>query len=661
MPHNRLGQSTSPYLLQHKDNPVHWWPWCDDALQTAKDQDKVILLSVGYAACHWCHVMAHESFEDMETAELMNAHFINVKVDREERPDIDHIYQTALQLLGQQGGWPLTMFLTPDGKPFWGGTYFPKTPRYGQPAFSSILERITQVYKERDPAVFSNAENISNHIQKLVDRNQKGELTPDILNTVASQLYRHLDPENGGFGKAPKFPNVMNLELLWRHFLRTKDEAYGLAVENALTHICEGGIYDHLGGGFSRYTVDERWLIPHFEKMLYDNALLLRLLTQVWRHNKSPLYARRIEETIAWLQRDMMSDEGLFISSFDADSEGEEGKFYVWSEAEIDTLLKDQAAAFKAIYDVTPSGNWEGKTILNRLHNLNAADHMQDQRQILLKAREKRIPPGRDDKILCDWNALNLLALAEAAMTFGRGDWLEQAASSFNALLSTLRPDGQLYHNSGKSKLGADGFLEDHVTLALASLMLFSTTGNNSYLQEAIALEKQITKEFAAPNGGYYMAKSNASYLIAKPRPIADQATPAGNGLMVALLSRLHSFTGEDEYQKKMDTLISTFAGEIHRNVFPLGSFLNGFDDHISTIEILIKSEKQDIIDAVWQNAPPQAVIRFVKEGEKTTLNEHHPAYSNLQKPGDYVLICQRRSCSLPLTRAQDIIQTLKS
>ena len=417
-PGNRLCRETSPYLLQHQDNPVHWWAWGPEALAEAKRTGKPILLSVGYAACHWCHVMAHESFEDAETARVMNDLFVNIKVDREERPDVDAIYMAALHELGEQGGWPLTMFLTSDAEPFWGGTYFPKESRYGRPAFAQVLKEIARIYREEQGKVRQNADALKDRLAPKFEEGGPDAIPGDAaLADLARRLLQLVDPTHGGIRGAPKFPQVQFFNFLWRAGLR-----YGLpnplqAVELTLAHIAQGGIYDHLGGGFARYSVDERWLVPHFEKMLYDNALLLELMTEVWRETKSPLFATRVSETVDWLLREMVTEEGGFASSLDADSEGEEGKFYVWSLAEIEEVLGAcrMRVSSPKIYDVTPEGNFEGHTILNRINSLELRDAATEarltlMRKKLLARRASRVRPGFDDKVLADWNGLMIAA-----------------------------------------------------------------------------------------------------------------------------------------------------------------------------------------------------------------------------------------------------------
>ncbi|HEY9520289.1 MAG TPA: thioredoxin domain-containing protein, partial [Methyloceanibacter sp.] len=454
---NRLGRETSPYLLQHQGNPVHWWAWGPGALAEAKRTGKPILLSVGYAACHWCHVMAHESFEDEETARVMNDLFVNIKVDREERPDVDAIYMAALHELGEQGGWPLTMFLTSDAEPFWGGTYFPKDARYGRPAFTQVLKEIARVYRDEQGKVRQNADALKDRLAPKFDGG--ADAGPDaipgdaVLKDLGRRLLQLVDPTNGGIRGAPKFPQTQFFNFLWRAGLR-----YGLpnpleAVELTLAHIAQGGIYDHLGGSFARYSVDERWLVPHFEKMLYDNALLLELMTEVWRETKSPLLAARVSETVDWLLREMVTEEDGFASSLDADSEGEEGKFYVWSLSEIEEVLgPEDARLFAEIYDVTPEGNFEGHNILNKINSLELRDDATEarltlMREKLLARRASRVRPGFDDKVLADWNGLMIAALTKAAEAFDRPDWLAAAERAFAFVSVRMMSGVRLLHS----------------------------------------------------------------------------------------------------------------------------------------------------------------------------------------------------------------------
>ena len=475
---NRLGHETSPYLLQHKHNPVDWWPWGPEALAEAKQTGKPILLSVGYAACHWCHVMAHESFENDATARVMNELFVNIKVDREERPDIDQIYMAALHHLGEQGGWPLTMFLTPEGEPIWGGTYFPPSSRYGRPGFVDVLHEIARLFREEPEKIEQNRAAL---MQRLVGAARKpGRVTIGIaeLNNAAQQLGGIIDPVNGGTRGAPKFPQAALFELLWRAGLRTGEARYFGAVDITLHHICEGGIYDHLGGGFSRYSVDERWLVPHFEKMLYDNAQLLELLAIAYVRLQKPLYRQRARETVAWLAREMTTGEGAFSASLDADSEGEEGKFYVWSyDAVIRELGMEEGEFFARHYDVTPAGNFEGHNILNRLKPLPRSEEDEARlaglRAKLFAAREPRVRPGLDDKMLADWNGLTIAALANASRILAEPTWLAIAERAFAFVVRGMTRGDRLGHSWRDGQLKFPGLASDFAAMIRAALALY--------------------------------------------------------------------------------------------------------------------------------------------------------------------------------------------
>ncbi|HZP08922.1 thioredoxin domain-containing protein, partial [Methyloceanibacter sp.] len=521
---NRLGEETSPYLLQHKDNPVHWRPWGEEALAEARASGKPILLSVGYAACHWCHVMAHESFEDEATAAVMNDLFVNIKVDREERPDVDAIYMGALHELGEQRGWPLTMFLTSDAEPFWGGTYFPKEQRFGRPAFVSVLKEVARVYREEPDKVRQNAEVLKDRLKPGHTVSASAPPSEEALADLARRILQAIDPVNGGIRGAPKFPQAQLFGFLWRAGLR-----YGLAnpleaVNLTLTHIAQGGIYDHLGGGFARYSVDERWLVPHFEKMLYDNAQLIELMTESWREQKSKLFAERIEETVGWLLREMVVPGGGFAASLDADSEGEEGKFYVWSAAEIaETLDADDAGLFGEIYDVTPSGNWEGHNILNRLGSTELRDEATEAklasiRKRLLARRDGRVRPGFDDKVLADWNGLMIAALAEAAAAFDRPHWLEAAEAAFDFICTRMISDGRLRHAYRANEAKAPATANDYANMIRAALKLANVTGKRDYVARARQWTDILDTHYWADDiGGYYFVADDTSDLIVRP------------------------------------------------------------------------------------------------------------------------------------------------
>ncbi|MBV9521553.1 MAG: thioredoxin domain-containing protein, partial [Alphaproteobacteria bacterium] len=539
---NRLAEETSPYLHQHKDNPVHWQSWSAELLDAAAAADKPILLSIGYAACHWCHVMAHESFEDPATAAVMNENFINVKVDREERPDLDAIYQHALALLGEQGGWPLTIFLTPAGEPFWGGTYFPPEPRWGRPAFRQVLQALADAYRTDRAKVAGNAAALREALARL-GRAQSGPGIPiAAADQVAERLLREVDPANGGIGGAPKFPQPAIFGLLWRAWKRTGNTAFRDAVTRTLDAMCAGGIYDHLGGGFARYATDARWLVPHFEKMLYDNAELIGLLCLVWPETRSALYAQRIAETIDWLAREMTLPEGGFCSSLDADSERQEGKFYVWTEAEIDSLLGARAALFKRHYDVSAHGNWEGRTILNRSSEPGPGDPATEGelaacRAILFRAREERVHPSLDDKVLADWNGLMIAALAEAAQIFERPDWLAMARDAFAFIAERMTDaSGRLFHSWRGGAARNPAVVEDYANLGRAALALFEATGEDSYLERAEAWTTILDRHYWDPKGGgYFTAADDTPALITRAKTANDAAVPSGNGTMAGV------------------------------------------------------------------------------------------------------------------------------
>ena len=659
MASNRLSQETSPYLLQHADNPVDWHAWGPEALALAKSEEKPILLSVGYAACHWCHVMAHECFEDPDIAAVMNELYVNIKVDREERPDLDTIYQSALALLGQQGGWPLTMFLTPDGEPFWGGTYFPPTPRFGRPGFPDVLRGIAGTYHREPDKVTKNVDALREALGKLA-ANQRGDaIPPEAYDSIAERLASEVDPVHGGLGGAPKFPQPSIFTLLWRAYRRTGRDAFRQPVTTTLTAMCQGGIYDHLGGGFARYSVDGEWLAPHFEKMLYDNAQLISLLTLVWQHTGEPLYETRIRETVDWLLREMISEGGGFAATLDADSEGEEGKFYVWSAGEIDRLLGDKAALFARAYDVTPGGNWEGKTILNRRRGADiTADDvapLAECRAILLKEREKRVRPGWDDKVLADWNGLAITALADAGSVFGETAWVAAAETAFAFVRDRMTVNGRLHHSARNGKLRNLAMLDDYANMAAAGLALLEATGDAGYLEQSKRwLEELDLRFWDSGNGGYFFTADDADDLIVRTKSIHDNAVPAGNGIMLAVLARLFYLTGEEAYLRKAEAVLAAFAGEISRNFFPMSTFVNAAEFLSNALQIVISGTRGDaatdaLARQVLDLSLPNRILTIVDP--ETKLPSGHPAAGKGQidgKPTAYV--CAGLTCGPPVT-----------
>jgi uncharacterized protein YyaL (SSP411 family) len=666
---NRLGSETSPYLLQHANNPVHWWPWGEAAISEARRTNRPILLSVGYAACHWCHVMAHESFESPEVAAVMNELFVNIKVDREERPDVDAIYMQALQVLGEPGGWPLTMFCTPAGEPFWGGTYFPYPARYGRPSFVDVLHGVAQVWRDKPQDVETNRKGLLQALRckaqnKAVQAKGDGPLVAmGLLDQIASRLAQECDPIWGGLGQAPKFPSPYLFETLWRGWLRDRSNRRLFeAVTVTLDRMCQGGIYDHLGGGFARYATDAEWLIPHFEKMLYDNAQLVDLLTLVWQETKSPLYAARIVETCDWALREMVAESGGFAASYDADSEGVEGKFYVWDEAEIDAVLgAEDAALFKRVYDVTPQGNWEHHTILHRNRAPALLSGTDEQRlaglRTELKAvRDKRAWPGWDDKVLADWNGLMIAALANAAAVFERPDWLNASLRAYRFVMDRMRDEhGRLFHSHRAGRRLHRGTLDDYANMARAALALCETTGEMRYLDEAKALVGVLDRHFAdAEAGGYFITADDAADLIVRNKHCHDNAVPAGNATLVGVLARLWVLTGEQSWHDKASRQVAAFAGELDVNFFPLMTLLNNYELLQSATELVIVGDPAQPATAALRRAVlakslPNRIVRQLSPD--ASLPPDHPAAGKGLVDGKPALyVCRNMACQPPLT-----------
>ncbi len=653
---NRLARETSPYLLQHKHNPVDWWPWGPEALDAAKTQNKPILLSVGYAACHWCHVMAHESFEDDATAEVMNELFVNIKVDREERPDIDQIYMSALHHLGEQGGWPLTMFLTPAGEPFWGGTYFPKESRYGRPAFVAVLREVARLFREEPDKIRQNRDALMARLSEVARNPQRVTVGRQELDQMALKLGSAMDPVHGGLRGAPKFPQCAMFENLWRAGLRTGEGRYFDITDRTLTRISEGGIYDHLGGGYSRYSVDETWLVPHFEKMLYDNAQLLDLLTVVWQRSGNDLYHQRVEETVGWLAREMTGPEGGFYSSLDADSEGEEGKFYVWSLAEIQQALgAENAALFAQHYDVTDAGNFEGHNILNRLKNLprsmenDAALAML--RPMLHKIREKRIRPGTDDKVLADWNGLMITALSHAGIAFGRADWLLLATRAFEFAQRNMSRGDRLGHSWREGRLLFPGLASDFTNMTAAALALYEATGDPGYLHQGVTWQTALDRHYSNPQTGtYFLTADDAEGLVVRPASTADDATPNPNGIAAQNLIRLAAFTGDHGYRERADRLIEGVLSQSGDNLFSQVALLNAIDMRLNLAEIVVAGQGAEALVRAALALPHlnRAVLRAPSAD---ALPVSHPAQQKLKATsGPAAFICVGETCSLPVT-----------
>jgi uncharacterized protein len=667
---NRLGRETSPYLLQHKDNPVHWWAWGPEALAEAKRANKPILLSVGYAACHWCHVMAHESFESADTAAVMNELFVNIKVDREERPDIDAIYMRALHSLGEQGGWPLTMFLDSEARPFWGGTYFPPTPRYGRPGFPDVLREVARIYREEPDKVSHNAGLL---VDALKERQPSGSanISDEVLSDLTSRMVGAVDGLHGGLSGAPKFPQWSFFWLLWRGAIRYSHAPARQAVEITLANICQGGIYDHLGGGFARYSVDAHWLVPHFEKMLYDNALLMDLMCEAYREGGNELYARRIDETAQWLLREMIAEGGGFAASLDADSEGEEGKFYVWTKSEIVEVLGEaDAGVFCASYDVSDAGNWEGHAILNRLHHLEVGspeteNALAAMRAKLLARRADRIRPGWDDKVLADWNGLMIAALTHAARVFDRPDWLAAAETAFGFVQQRMQEGGRLIHSYRAGQAKAPATASDYANMIWGALRLHQATNTPSYLEAAERWCSVLDKHYwAADGGGYAFTADDTPDVIVRMRGAHDDATPNANAIMISNLVALHLLTGMQAYLDRAMAIPQAFAPDLGRNTLGHCGVLAGCFDLIAPQQVVViktedKAASANLARAMLRLSLPGAVQQSVDPSQlpsnptlagKTTVNGQPTAYA-----------CLGPTCSLPVTSADAFIDLLRA
>ncbi|MBC7228617.1 MAG: thioredoxin domain-containing protein [Thermoflexales bacterium] len=544
---NRLVHETSPYLRQHAENPVDWYPWGEEALEKARRENKPIFLSIGYAACHWCHVMAHESFEDLETAALLNAHFVPVKVDREERPDLDAIYIQAVQMLTGSAGWPLSVFLTPDGRPFFGGTYFPPVPRYGMPAFRDVLRAVAEAWQERRAEILEGSAQVAGAIRRqMAAYPAQGELTPSSLEEAVRRLQAEFDPVHGGWGDAPRFPQPMVLEFLLRRHVAGDPRALPM-VSRTLEAMARGGLYDQLGGGFHRYSVDDRWLVPHFEKMLYDNAQLARVYLHAFQVTEDPLFRAVAEETLDFILREMTDPAGGFYATLDADSEGEEGKFYLWTVGEVRAALGPEADRFAALYGTTPEGNFEGRNILTFRGTWEEREATAHLRRRLWEVRERRVRPARDEKVLTSWNGLALAAFADGARILERGDY--QAAAERNArfLLENLRrPDGRLWHVWTRGEARVEGFLDDYAHLAGGLLALYGATFDPRWYQAAADLAEAMRARFAAPVGFYDTADDHEA-LIVRPRNLQDNAVPSGNGMAAFVLLHLAALSARPD------------------------------------------------------------------------------------------------------------------
>ncbi len=680
-PRNRLADETSPYLLQHADNPVDWRAWGDEAFAEARERDKPVLLSIGYAACHWCHVMAHESFEDEVTARMMNELFVNVKVDREERPDVDSIYMQAVQAITGHGGWPMTVFLTGEGVPFYGGTYFPPEDRHGMPSFRRVLASVSEAWTSRRDEILKGATSLRGIYAAAEAPTVAGDpLTATHLADAAIALRRFYEPQEGGFGGAPKFPQPMALDFLLRHHARTGEREWLDMARHTFTRMARGGLYDQLGGGFHRYTVDSAWLVPHFEKMLYDNALLSRLAVHLWQATGDDDARRVALETFAWLRREMTSSGGGWYSSLDADSEGHEGKFYVWSTDEMRRVLGENAEVAIAYWGATDAGNWEGANILNvpsaplavatrldmPLEELNAT--IDRARAALLAARADRIRPGRDEKVLASWNGLMLRALAEGARAFDDGGLATEAVTAGRFLRSALlhAGDGRALRSWRDGSARIPGFLEDHAALALGFVALYQLTFDRDWLDDAIALNAHCVRWFWDDEAGaFFDTAHDAEPLVTRPRDVTDNAVPSGNSLAVELQLVIATMTGDIAMRRRADYVLATLAEPLRRSPLAFGHLLGAADLAVrGATELAIAGQPDgDTFRALAREAGGTYAPALVVVGgagaavDGLALMEGREAVDGTAR----AFVCRNQACGLPTSEPAELRSQLQA
>ena len=673
---NRLINETSPYLLQHAHNPVEWFAWGEEAFAKAKAEDKPILISIGYSACHWCHVMEHESFEDAETARIMNEHFVNIKIDLEERPDVDQIYMTFVQMTTGSGGYPLNVFLTPDRLPFYGGTYFPPVNRYNMPSFQRILLSIADAYQNKRDELLSSANEILGEMRNVgLAEFEVNTLSLDQLDSTFLSFTRSFDAVNGGFGGAPKFPPPMSLEFLLRYFYRTKDVKALEMVEKTCMAMAHGGIYDQLGGGFHRYTVDAIWLTPHFEKMLYDNAQLARIYLHLFQITKDEFYKRIAVETLDYVKREMLDERGGFYTAQDADSEGVEGKFFVWTPEEIAEILgEEDARIFSFYYDVSEHGNFEEKNILNVRGSLETSaeqlqiseDELKEtlvrSRKLLFEEREKRIKPFRDEKVLTAWNGLMLATFAEASAILDRKDYFKVAERNADFILENLQKGGYLLRSfkDGQAKLNA--YLEDYANFTDGLTELFQVSGDVKYLKEAKRLADLMIAEFWDEDaGGFYFTANNHEDLLMRSKDYYDNATPSGNSAAADVLLKLSRLTGDEKYERYSITVLRLVAPQIRRYPQAFGRVLSTLEFHLnSTKEIVIIGEKGNELEReVWQEYLPDKVLILA---EKNQIDDELLPLLNNRKMIDgkqTAYVCENFACQMPVSTREELITQL--
>lgn len=663
---NLLGAQTSPYLLQHKDNPVHWRPWTTGALDEAQELDKPILLSVGYAACHWCHVMAHECFEDPEVAEVMNRLFVNIKVDREERPDIDQIYMTALTATGEQGGWPLTMFLTPQAKPFWGGTYFPKLPRFGRPGLIEILNAVHTAWHEKRAELDKSAGALTAHVQARLApiSGPDGQGSEPPLHSLAENIAGAMDSQYGGLRGAPKFPNAPFLNILWLDWLENRKKEHRDIVLRTLRFMLSGGIYDHVGGGLARYSTDAAWLVPHFEKMLYDNAQLVHLAGLAYAETGDQLFRMRIEETAEWMLRELWLEGGGFASSLDADSEGEEGKFYLWNQADIENVLGEDTEELLTIYGLASPEGWEGDPILNRLDHPDAVAQSKEKYlrgllERLRKARERRPRPGRDDKILVDWNGMAIAALASAGRQLNRPEWIEAAHNAFRFVCESM--DGhRLPHSIRENNRLFPGLASDYASMISAAVSLFEALQDDTLIDQAVNWAKMLTVWHGDENEtGFFLSASDSRDVPIRIRGDVDEAIPSSTALIIVALTKLSTVTGDHTLYLKA---VSTAQAALQRaETQPYGQAGIVYAAAIARrpMKLLINDTPNNRLVSVANRIPDSRRTDIVLGQGKSPAEKEAGISVDRSRPGAWLCIGQR--CLPPLHDAVILEATLRA
>jgi len=657
---NRLINETSPYLQQHANNPVDWYAWGTEALERARKEDKLILLSIGYSACHWCHVMEHESFENPAIADIMNRHFVNIKVDREERPDLDHIYMTAVQMMTGSGGWPMTMFLLPSGEPIFGGTYFPPDDRYGRPGFRRVLETIAEVYRTRRDEMIENAKGFREQLTSQTFRKTAPEtFDASLLDAAFRGIGSRFDPREGGFGGAPKFPPSMSIDFLFRYNHRTGDEHALHMATLTLDKMAHGGMYDQVGGGFHRYSTDDHWLVPHFEKMLYDNALLARVYVDAYRVTGDAFYKRIAEETLDFVVREMRAPNGSFYSTQDADSEGVEGKFYVWSLDEFQAVVGSDASALAGYFDVTEHGNWEETNILHVAGEADAKLQplVDSAKKKLYAAREKRIRPGRDEKVLTDWNGLMLRAFAEAAACFGRDDYRDVAVANADFILNTLWDGNRLLHSYKDGRARFNGYLDDYANFIDGLFALYELTFEYRWLEAAVQVSDRMIEQFWDTAGGFYFTGKDHEALLTRTKDFFDNATPSGNSVAADVLLRLAAVLDRPDYREKANDIFLTASGLLKQYPSGFGRMLAGLDFYMGpSKEIALVGSADPFLPALRKGYRPRTVVA-AGSGPQIALLRDRPMVNGL--PSAYV--CENFTCKQPVTDPAAFEEQLKS